>query len=723
MRRGQRSEDLGSSLRCVSANPKRASYALPLAQLDSIALARARAVSLFMASMAIGIGALVLLGWTFEIMLLKAAFSSGLTMKANTALAVCATGTAVLLLRPPDAGAIRKRLGQGFSFFALVIGGATLSEHIAGWDLGIDQLLFREPAGAIATTSPGRMGLPASISFALLGIALLSLDHSHRTRVAISQLLASLVALIAMLPILGYITGAAQLYIVAPYTGIAAHSALALMAIAASVFFARPESRPAAVFVLKDAGGQLARGLLPATVMVPIGLWVLRGWFERTGLLDPSFARALVLLSFIVLFTLLVWLTAMRLSSEARARDRAEQKLAELLASERAARAEAERAAKLKDDFVATVSHELRTPLNAMLGWASMVRTKSIKPEEVAHGLSVIERNARLQARLIDDLLDISRIVSGKLRLDAQRLDVCAVVRSAISAVAPDADGKSIAIDASFEPHALFITGDPARLQQVVWNLLSNAVKFTPKGGSIAIEVRAVPGAGQIVVRDSGMGIEPQFIPHVFDRFRQADSSSTRRHAGLGLGLSIARHLVELHHGSVEAYSDGKDRGSRFTVLLPTGDDDNGHREARTPRRATPFRMVGSDHPLEGLRVLVVDDDADGRELVGRVLTECGAMVATAGDAERALAVLRDYRAQVLVTDIGMPGKDGYALLRSVREQFDATALPAIALTAFARPEDRARALDSGFQAHLSKPVDLQALTDTIAALSPSANA
>jgi signal transduction histidine kinase/CheY-like chemotaxis protein len=561
------------------------------------------------------------------------------------------------------------------------------------------------------------MGVPASLSFTLLGAALLLLDGSHRTRLAIPQLLASLVALIAMLPILGYVTEAPQLYLLAPYTGIAAHTALAVMLLAAAIFFARPDARPAAVFVLRDAGGQLARRLLPATVMVPIGLWLLNGVGVDRGLFDAGMGRALVLLAFIVLFTLLVWVTALRISSEARARDRAEQKLAELLESERAARNEAERAAKLKDEFVATVSHELRTPLNAMLGWASMVRAKSIKPEEVQHGLSVIERNARLQARLIDDLLDISRIVSGKLRLDAQRVDICAVVRSAISAVAPDAEAKAIRIDTRFDPHALYMTGDPARLQQVVWNLLSNAVKFTPKAGFIAIEVRAAEGMAEIAVRDSGVGIEPQFIPHVFDRFRQADSSSTRRHGGLGLGLSIARHLVELHHGVVEAHSDGKDRGATFVVRLPTGEDQSAHREARTPRRATPFRMAGAGHPLEGLRVLVVDDDADGRELVGRVLTECGAMVATAGDAERALAVLHDYKAQILITDIGMPGTDGYALLRSVRERFDAQALPAIALTAFARPEDRARALSSGFQAHLSKPVDLQALTDTIAAL------
>ncbi|MEW4566237.1 PAS domain-containing protein [Tautonia sp. JC769] len=394
-----------------------------------------------------------------------------------------------------------------------------------------------------------------------------------------------------------------------------------------------------------------------------------------------------------------------------------DQKRAEAAAAE--ARDEAEAANRMKDQFLATLSHELRTPLNAVLGWARILRSGPIDDEDLQEGLAAIERNATAQAQIIEDLLDVSRIVSGNFKLEVQRVDVREIIESALAAVLPAANAKEIRVQKLLDSLAGPVSGDPARLQQVVWNLLSNAVKFTPKGGKVQVLLERVNSHLEISVIDTGMGIRPEFLPHVFDRFRQADSTTTRRHGGLGLGLSIVKQLAELHGGAVRAKSSGEGQGSTFTVMLPITVV---HPEQPSPEQPRPRP---SEHPdeyckagaLAGVRVLVLDDEPDARQLIRRVLSECDAEIALASSAAEALGLIEQFRPDVIVSDIGMPDQDGYDFMRQVRTKRNSRDLPAAALTAFARPEDRKQALLAGFQTHVAKPVDPSELVAVVASL------
>ena len=383
----------------------------------------------------------------------------------------------------------------------------------------------------------------------------------------------------------------------------------------------------------------------------------------------------------------------------------------------RAALAAAEDANRLKDEFLAVLSHELRTPLNAILGWARILRAGTIPPEAMPRALETIERNAQVQAQLIEDLLDVSRIVSGKLRLEMRPVDVVEVVQEAIDTVRPTADARGVALTTAMTPTGP-VSGDPQRLQQVVWNLLSNSIKFTPPGGNVHVRVEQDGAMVRIVVTDTGQGIDPDFLPHVFDRFRQAsDAAGRARRRGLGLGLAIVRHLVEAHAGSVHAHSEGAGKGATFTVELPV-------MVGRTVLSATE-PLHGYAHALEttltlnGTRVLVVDDEPDARELLQVSLSQYGALVRTAANAEEALIAIRQECPDVLVSDIEMPHTSGYDLVRQIRhsDQPDVRRLPAVALTAYARTEDRVKALLAGFQTHVPKPVEPAELVTVIASL------
>ncbi|HEY0338051.1 MAG TPA: PAS domain S-box protein [Burkholderiales bacterium] len=393
----------------------------------------------------------------------------------------------------------------------------------------------------------------------------------------------------------------------------------------------------------------------------------------------------------------------------------------QLLDSERAARAEAERASAMKDEFLATLSHELRTPLSAILGWSQVLRRGVRSERDLQQGLETIERNARIQTQLIEDLLDMSRITSGKLRLDIQPVEPVPFIEAAIETVRPSADAKGVRLEKMLDAAAGPISGDASRLQQVVWNLLSNAIKFTPKGGTVQVLLERVNSHVEISVADTGIGIAPEFVPHVFERFRQADASMTRSFGGLGLGLAIVKHLVELHGGTVNVKSPGEGLGTTFSVHLPVAvvhrSIDKGER--LHPRAPKPLSMDFEYADLSGIKVLVVDDEADARGLIERVLTECNAHVTTAISADEALTLMERETPDVLVSDIGMPGVDGYEFLRRVRSMSHATAgrLPAIALTAFARSEDRTRALRAGFLVHVSKPVEPSELVATVASV------
>ena len=377
-------------------------------------------------------------------------------------------------------------------------------------------------------------------------------------------------------------------------------------------------------------------------------------------------------------------------------RRRAEQERAEMLVREREAN-------RVKDEFLATLSHELRTPLNAILGWTKLLRAQAVPPASLDRALEKVERNAQVQSRLVEDLLEVSRITSGKLRLEQRPLDLVAVANVAIDSIRHAAEARGVTIERAFAAASLQTAGDPDRLQQVIWNLLSNAVKFTRPGGKVSVALTREGNFDRLVVSDTGIGIEPAFLPHVFDTFRQADASSTRSHGGLGLGLSIVKQLVELHGGTVEAHSAGANRGATFTVLLPVVS------AARAPARLpTPRAPEGR---LTGRTVLVVDDDADTREMLASVLEAAGARVHAAASVEEALGFGLEVAPDALVSDIAMPGQDGYDLVRQLRAALGSRAPRVrIALTAFAGPADSERAIEAGFQRHISKPFDPIAL-------------
>jgi signal transduction histidine kinase/ActR/RegA family two-component response regulator len=393
-----------------------------------------------------------------------------------------------------------------------------------------------------------------------------------------------------------------------------------------------------------------------------------------------------------------------------------EQELRKHIEAQRLARKAAETALRLKDEFLATLSHEIRTPLNAVLGWARILTDRDMDLGLVSRGLEAIARNATLQARLIDDLLDTARIMAGKLRLQMQPVDLVTVTTGAMEVMAPVLENKRMHVRTTFAPEIPRVLGDPDRLQQVVWNLLSNAAKFTDVGGTIDVRLEPALDRARITVRDTGKGIEPEFLPYVFDRFRQGDVSSSRREGGLGLGLALVRELVELHGGIVRAASEGPSRGAEFVVELPTMAPADTH--ATQPRTLARQRSG----PLNGVHVLLVEDERDSRELFSTVLEGAGATVIAVGSCDEALAYFESdqpVRPSVIVSDIGMPERDGYELIRSVRRLPASRGgnLPAIAVTAYGSADDRSRALAAGYQVHMPKPVDPASLIAAVTSL------
>jgi signal transduction histidine kinase/ActR/RegA family two-component response regulator len=440
---------------------------------------------------------------------------------------------------------------------------------------------------------------------------------------------------------------------------------------------------------------------------------------------QARFFSQAVLVTTVVLSLLLVGAAAMisrrfddrrrLLENEIAERRRAEEYREALLVSERAARSEAERATRLKDDFVATLSHELRTPLNAIVGWAGILRLDR-RGDTIRQGIEVIERNAKLQAQMIEELLDMSRILSGKLLFELEKTDVAAIINAAVDAVRPAADTKGVLLSKKLGS-CRSVNADPARLQQVASNLLNNAIKFTPLGGRVDVSLRESDGQVELSVSDNGQGIKPEFLPFIFDRFRQADASTTRRHGGLGLGLSIVKSLVELHGGTVDVQSPGEGQGSVFFVRLPIAPMQG--QDVEEVLVSIPARQSDDNPALTGLRILVVDDEPDARTLARRVLEERGAHVITVGSTAEAMASVDDNSVlSVIVSDIGMPEQDGYDLIKQMRAlPGDAGRVPAVALTALARAEDRKRALSAGYQRHVSKPVDPAELVAVVASL------
>ncbi|MBW4634215.1 MAG: response regulator [Iphinoe sp. HA4291-MV1] len=404
-------------------------------------------------------------------------------------------------------------------------------------------------------------------------------------------------------------------------------------------------------------------------------------------------------------------------------RKRIEDERIQLLEREQQARSTAEAANRMKDEFLATLSHELRSPLNAMLGWIRLLNTRKFDAVTTARAMETIERSAKSQAQLVEDLLDVSRIIQGKLRLNIRPIELVPVIEAALETVRPAANAKEIQLQCVLDPTAGSVAGDSDRLQQVVWNLLTNAVKFTHSGGLVLVGLERVNSHIEITVTDTGKGISPEFVPYVFERFRQADSSTTRTYSGLGLGLAIVRHLVELHGGTVHAHSQGEGKGATFTVQLPLVKESSRAGESRSRREknsAPPVLYSSKPLPiLDEMRILVVDDEADTRDFLVAAIEMCGAQVIAVSSVIEALQVISQQRLDALVSDISMPGEDGYSLIRRVRTlpKEQGGDIPAVALTAYARDEDMMRSLSQGFQMHLSKPVEPDELASVVASL------
>src|SRR5688572_13387627 len=526
------------------------------------AVARARTLATVLGASVTAVGILVLLGWFLDDRRLTGFYGS-ITMKTNTAIGLLLSGLAVLSF-----GRIPRLLTSALAAMAALLGAATLAQYVSGWDLGIDQALFSEPSGALATASPNRMGLNASTSLLLAGTAIVLLARGRPSSVRRAQKLAIVGIFFALLAVAGYLYGAAQLYAVARYTGIAFHTALALIALHVGILATRADAGLMARFVSDGPDGTLLRRLaIPITGLpLALGYVVLMGL--QAQLYDSGLGYALVAVALIVVLWLTIWQTARTMGATDRQRHLAERHRDELLLRERRARDEAEHANRLKDQFIATLSHELRTPLNVMLGWTQVLEGSG-PPDAQARAASIVARNGRLLARLVEDLLDISRATAGQFEISREPTSINGVTQAAIDALMPVAGEQHVTLASRLEARPGLVDADPARLQQVVWNLLSNAVKFTPKGGRVEVRTEAGADAVVLTVTDTGRGFDAAFAPHVFEPFRQADSSTRREHGGLGLGLSIARHLVELHGGTITAASDGPGRGATFTVTLP----------------------------------------------------------------------------------------------------------------------------------------------------------
>src|SRR6185295_2561690 len=435
-----------------------------------------------------------------------------------------------------------------------------------------------------------------------------------------------------------------------------------------------------------------------------------------------AFKSAIIIFNRMVLFSSVVWFASWRRSAEKKLREQREL-LQVVLENEQRARHQAEAADRLKDEFLATVSHELRTPLSAILGWAAMLNMEELDEKTTRVALSTIERNAKAQAEIISDILDVSSIMAGKLRIDARAVELSVIVRAAVDTLQLAARAKGVSLSVSFDSDC-FVVGDPDRLQQIVWNLVSNAIKFTPNGGKAQVRLARVDSHLELTVSDDGIGISSEFLPHVFERFRQADSSSTRAHGGLGLGLAIVRNLVELHGGTVSAESLGVGQGAKFTVQLPIATELEESELRLQPDEIVDVLEGNGDRPnLAGLRVLLVDDEPDTLEILRMILYQFGANVRGAGSTADAMNTFLEWKPDVLVSDLGMPEEDGYALIEKVRalKPEQGCDIPAAALTAHVRDEDRVMALAAGYQIHIKKPVDPAKLALAVAHLGKKA--
>jgi signal transduction histidine kinase/DNA-binding NarL/FixJ family response regulator len=664
---------------------------------------------------AVAVGAFGLLGWRLGASWLRSG-GGAIEVQPNGALGIVLVGTAILL-------AGRGRVGAGASralaALALLIGAVTFLEHLTGLDLGIDRLLDGSLTVEAGVTSPGRMGPPASLNFTLAGAAALAATSRRRGASFVAQLLALTAAPLPLIALVGYAYDVTLLYGTPAISAIALPTAIALLALDIALLFERPDRGIAAHLASPGTATALARRMMLYAVSLPVVL----GWIAIA--VSGAGSRGALAVSFVVValtlvLVLLVLRDAVALDRMEALKQRAQQEreasrveLAAALHREQEARIAAEAASRARDEFISTLSHELRTPLNAIVGWNRLLRDGPVDAERLARGLTVVERNGRALAQVVSDLLDMSRIARGVIQIERVEVDLSAALEAALAAVGAAARAKDVTLHASIEAGVPLVLGDPARVQQIAWNLLSNAVKFTPAGGRVDAVLSIEGGRAVLTVEDDGCGISPEFLPHVFERFRQADGSATRRHGGLGLGLALTRELAVLHGGTIEVASAGAGRGATFRVTFPPA-------PAAVEPAPVPATAERRRAALAGARILVVDDEADSRELLLQLLASWGARPVGAASAREALQSAARERPDLLVSDIAMPGEDGCALiqeLRRVERALGQQPAPAVALTAFSRPDDRKRVLAAGFDAHVPKPVEPDELRETLTAL------
>lgn len=685
----------------------------PPAHLDATVVAAMRMGSASAAGLAVLAGVAAMAGELFRALPLRTLGVGEIAVQPNAAAGLIAAGAALLVAARGTRPALR--LARLLAALAAIVGGATLVEHLSGVDLRIDRVLL--PAGHgldPATLAPGRMGPPAALGLLVGGVAILLL---LRGGVRAAQLLALGAAPVPLLGIVGYLYAVPALYGVARVSGIALLAAIGLLALDVAIVLARPAAGAVATLAGGGVGSAVSRRTLLYVVIVPVLLGAFVAAGHRAGAYGGAFALALLVVALAAASGALVLRDAAAIGridlanrrAEAE-RERSREALARALRREREARAAAETASRAKDEFLALLSHELRTPLNAIVGWARVLREGPGDPDRVARGLAVVERNGRALAQLVSDLLDVSRLAAGHLALDAGPVDLARAVGQAVEAVAPAADAKRIRVVRAFAA-APRVRGDAARLEQIAWHLLSNAVKFTPPGGHVEVRLSASAGRAVLEVADDGIGLSPEFLPRLFERFSRADATASRRHGGVGVGLALARRLVELHGGTVAAESGGEGRGATFRVTLPLDP---------APEASAEEERARGRARLAGRRILVVEDEDDSRELLLQVLASWGARASGAASAREALDVAARERPEAILSDIAMPGEDGFALLAALRREEAARGdppVPVAALTAFARPEDRARVLAAGFAAHVAKPIEPDALLDVVGAL------
>jgi signal transduction histidine kinase len=662
-----------------------------------------RAVCAAMGGYSVLGGSLTLVGWLLDVPRLMAWDGSALSMKANPALCASLAGAALLLLAlAPRATAWVQALGAVVCGF----GGLTLMEHVTGFNLGIDTLFFDEPAGALATTAPGRMGPPAATSFTILGACLMLSVRGPRAR-RIASALALAPILIAMLGTIGHLYRASQLYAVARVTGIALQTATMIGAVGIGVVLAIPEHGLVATFRRDDAGGEMFRRLLKPIVVVSVTLGALRLAGERAGFYDAAFGTAARTVLELVLFIGLVWWTAERVGRHAR----------DALDAQRALR-EADRR---KDEFLATLAHELRNPLAPLRTSAEIIRKGHADPEAIRRANAIIERQLEHLVHLVDDLLDINRISRGTIELRKQRLDLAAVVERAIETSRPVIDGYGHHLVVAPMEQSITVEGDMTRLTQVVANLLNNAAKYTDPGGKIRVAVEGDGDHAVVRIRDNGVGISPERRPKVFEMFSRTDGSLERTRGGLGIGLALVKQLIEMHGGQVDVNSPplGPDldaplappTGSEFFLRLPVVSI----APLAAGRDAEPVVQTLDVVSASRLRVLIADDNVDALESLAMLIEDMGHDTRTAHDGAEALAASAAFRPDVAFLDVGMPKLNGYEVGQRIRAEPWGDKVVLIALTGWGQPDDRRRSTEAGFDQHLVKPATVELIEKALA--------